>query len=93
MTTKSITLKQTHTQTPYKKTKIEVPTCANLEKSTKKALRRKQEEEKKKKKLTFLGHTKSLKTLGQAASSKKAEPERERERESVCVKLKLRLDI
>jgi hypothetical protein len=50
MTTKSITLKQTHTQTPYKKTKIEVPTCANLEKSTKKALRRKQEEEEKKKK-------------------------------------------
>jgi hypothetical protein len=36
MTTKSITLKQTHMQTPYKQTKIEIPTYANLKKSTKK---------------------------------------------------------
>jgi len=29
-------LKQTHMQTPYKQTKIEIPTYANLKKSTKK---------------------------------------------------------
>lgn len=83
MTTKSITLKQTHTQTPNKKTKIEIPTSANLKKSTKKHQGEQEER-------AYLSGSHQKPQNPRPTSRKKPSL---RGRESVCVKLKLRLDI